>query len=93
MESISPMRNDATYWQIRHKADHSRNVWVSGVTGLCDLPEGAMKLAVGCKEIALEDAGNWDIIQCPSWEDIQERIANSKKFNFLVELFDQYTTI
>lgn len=76
------MTETATFWQIRHKTDHSRNVWVSGVIGLCDLPEGAMNLAVGCEEIVEEDRGNWDIIQCPSWDDIQARIANSKKVQF-----------
>jgi len=69
------MTNDCSYWQIRHKQKSHRNVWVSGVAGTCDHPEDAMKMAVGCKEIAENDTDNWDILRCASWEDIQARIA------------------
>lgn len=42
------MSDGVTYWQIRHKQDPKRNVWVSGCKGLCDTPEIAMKIAQDC---------------------------------------------
>lgn len=62
------MSDGITYWQIRHKQDPKRNVWVSGLKGLCDTPEAAMKMAQSCKE-CLE--GDWDIINCQTEENWQ----------------------
>lgn len=68
------MSDGVTYWQIRHKQDPKRNVWVSGLTGLCDTPETAMKMAQGCKE-CLE--GDWDIIHHKTEESWQNERRQS----------------
>ena len=67
------MVNECFYWQIQHKENPTRNVWVSGVSGLCPTPEKAIGLAIYCKEIAEEDRNNWTIIQLATLEEWQAR--------------------
>lgn len=55
-----------TFWLIQDKKDTQRNVWVSGVRGLCDTPEMAIKLARSCQE-CLE--GEWNIIKFNTLEE------------------------
>lgn len=57
----------ATYWHLQDKNNPKRNVWVSGIRGLCDTPDRALAVAQDCKECL---DGEWNIIQFNTLEEL-----------------------